>query len=178
MCLVGKIALSLSSTHRILSPRLAVYITAGDRISYLESYVVSINNLKCNKSPAFHLLYTYSTTICPLRRMSQLTLGKVLASAALFAYALANANGSAYLNSLLRVLPGSVIIWAIYKFILYPNLFSPLRHIPTVDGDKWWSPQSLKLYRGNRVRGDLQAQWYVTHSLAYALARAPKLKLT
>ncbi|KAI3324595.1 cytochrome P450 4A12A [Xylariaceae sp. AK1471] len=94
--------------------------------------------------------------------MSQLTLGKVLASAALFAYALANANGSAYLNSLLRVLPGSLIFWAIYKFILYPNLFSPLRHIPTVDGDKWWSSQSLKLYRDNRVRGDLQAQWIDT----------------
>ncbi|KAI1172561.1 cytochrome P450 4A12A [Nemania sp. FL0916] len=103
--------------------------------------------------------------------MSQLTLGKVLASTALFAYPLANSNNSTYSNSFLLVLPVSLISWAVYNFVLYPNLFSPLRFIPTVDGDKWWSPQSLELHRGNRIRGDLQAQWVRTTPHEHGLIR-------
>ncbi|KAI1329178.1 cytochrome P450 4A12A [Xylariaceae sp. FL0255] len=96
--------------------------------------------------------------------MSQITLRKVLAATALSASVLANtnANGWTYVNSFLRIAPVSLIFWVVYKFILYPNLFSPLRCIPTVDGDKWWSPQSLELHRSNKIRGDVQSQWIDT----------------
>ena len=32
-------------------------------------------------------------------------------------------------------------LWAIWRVILYPKFFSPLRHLPTVPGGSWWNGQ-------------------------------------
>ena len=33
-----------------------------------------------------------------------------------------------------------------WNAFLWPNLFSPLRHLPTVESNSWWSRQSLRIY--------------------------------
>ncbi|KAI1172264.1 cytochrome P450 [Nemania sp. FL0916] len=50
-----------------------------------------------------------------------------------------------------------LLLWALYRFLLYPNLFSPLRHLPTVDGNAWWSRESLRLL--SEPRGIPESDW-------------------
>ncbi|KAI0204029.1 cytochrome P450 [Astrocystis sublimbata] len=89
--------------------------------------------------------------------MSKVTFPKVLAFAATLAYPLSKAGGSTYLNTFWRTFPVYFLLWVTYRCVLYPNLVSPLRHIPTVDGDSWWSRQSFRLW--NEPRGIPQSDW-------------------
>ncbi|KAI1738233.1 cytochrome P450 [Xylaria scruposa] len=62
-----------------------------------------------------------------------------------------------YLSIFCLLYPICLLSWVVYSFFLYPNLFSPLRHIPTVDADKWWSRQAFRLM--TEPRGIPQADW-------------------
>ncbi|KAI0453346.1 cytochrome P450 [Xylaria acuta] len=81
----------------------------------------------------------------------------VLAFSATLSYPLTKIGESAYPNIFCRVYAICLLFWAIYHFILYPNVFSPLRHLPTVDGNSWWSRQSLRLF--SEPRGIPQSDW-------------------
>ncbi|KAI0097203.1 cytochrome P450 [Nemania sp. FL0031] len=72
-------------------------------------------------------------------------------------YALTKSSDSGYLSVFCKVYATCLLLWAIYRFILYPNLFSPLRHLPTVDGHLWWTRQSLRLL--TESRGAPQSDW-------------------
>lgn len=82
----------------------------------------------------------------------------VLAFAATLSYPLAKIGESTYPSVFCQVYATCLLLWAVYRFILYPNIFSPLRHIPTVDGNSWWSRQSLRLL--SEPRGIPQSDWY------------------
>ncbi|KAI0872857.1 cytochrome P450 [Hypoxylon argillaceum] len=81
----------------------------------------------------------------------------VFAFSATLSYALTKSSGSNFLSIFRQVYATCLFLWATYRFILYPNLFSPLRHIPTVDGNSWWSRQSLRLL--TEPRGIPQSEW-------------------
>ncbi|KAJ8115635.1 hypothetical protein ONZ43_g4623 [Nemania bipapillata] len=81
----------------------------------------------------------------------------VSAFSAVLSYALAKRSESAFLSSFCKVYVLCFFLWATYRFILYPNLFSPLRHLPTVDGKSWWSRQSVRLL--SETRGVPQSEW-------------------
>lgn len=83
----------------------------------------------------------------------------VFAFSATLSYALTKSSGSNFLSIFCQVYATCLFLWATYRFILYPNLFSPLRHIPTVDGNSWWSRQSLRLL--TEPRGIPQSEWFV-----------------
>ncbi|KAI0411873.1 cytochrome P450 [Xylaria grammica] len=81
----------------------------------------------------------------------------VFALSVTLSYPLAKAGDSTYLSIFCRVYGICLTLWALYNFILYPNVFSPLRHLPTVDGNSWWSRQSLRLIV--EPRGVPQSDW-------------------
>ncbi|KAI1124031.1 cytochrome P450 [Nemania abortiva] len=89
--------------------------------------------------------------------MPRISIKAVLPFSATLSYALTKGNESGFLRTICKVYPGCLFLWAVYRFILYPNLFSPLRHIPTVDGNSWWSRQSLRLLA--EPRGVPQSDW-------------------
>ncbi|KAI0439638.1 cytochrome P450 [Xylaria telfairii] len=81
----------------------------------------------------------------------------VLVFAAALSYPFAKIGESTYPSVFCQVYPTCLLLWAVYSFILYPNIFSPLRHLPTVDGNTWWSRQSLRLL--SEPRGVPQSDW-------------------
>ncbi|RYC65545.1 hypothetical protein CHU98_g664 [Xylaria longipes] len=81
----------------------------------------------------------------------------VLAFTATLSYPLTKISESTYLSVFCRVYAICLLLWAIYRFMLYPNIFSPLRHLPTVDGNSWWSRQSLRIW--SEPRGVPQSDW-------------------
>lgn len=81
----------------------------------------------------------------------------VFAFSATLSYALTKISDSDFLSIFCRVYATCLLLWTIYRFILYPNLFSPLRHLPTVDSDSWWSRQSLRLF--TEPSGVPQSDW-------------------
>ncbi|KAI1748170.1 cytochrome P450 [Xylaria castorea] len=81
----------------------------------------------------------------------------VSAFAVTLSYPLSKIGESTYSSIFFRLYPICLLLWAVYRFILYPNIFSPLRHIPTVDGNSWWSRQSLRLMA--EPRGVPQSDW-------------------
>ncbi|KAI1432031.1 cytochrome P450 [Xylaria sp. CBS 124048] len=82
----------------------------------------------------------------------------VLAFSAALSYALVKSSESTtYLGVFFRVYVSCLLLWATYSFVLYPNLFSPLRHLPTVDGGSWWSRESLRLWA--EPMGVPQSDW-------------------
>ncbi|KAI0398737.1 cytochrome P450 [Xylaria palmicola] len=89
--------------------------------------------------------------------MPRISLPTVSAFSITLSYALTKLSDSTYLNIFSRVYAICLLSWAVHHFILYPNLFSPLRHLPTVDGDAWWSRQSLRLF--SESRGIAQSYW-------------------
>ncbi|KAI0395553.1 cytochrome P450 [Xylariaceae sp. FL0594] len=91
--------------------------------------------------------------------MPRITFPAVLAFATLSSYPLARAGPGdrTYVGALCQVLPLCIALWVVYRFLIYPNLLSPLRHLPTVDGGSWWSPQSLRL--ASEPRGVPQCDW-------------------
>ncbi|KAJ2998466.1 hypothetical protein NUW58_g301 [Xylaria curta] len=91
--------------------------------------------------------------------MPSVSLPTVLAFSATLSYPLTKIGDTTYPSVFCRVYAISLALWAIYRFALYPNLFSPLRHLPTVDGNSWWSRQSLRLL--HEPRGVPQSDWYV-----------------
>ncbi|KAI1161706.1 cytochrome P450 [Nemania serpens] len=78
--------------------------------------------------------------------MPRVSFPPVFAFSATLSYALTKIDDSSFLSIFCRVYATSLLLWAVYRFLLYPNLFSPLRHLPTVDGNSWWSRQSLRLF--------------------------------
>ncbi|KAI1427088.1 cytochrome P450 [Xylaria sp. FL1777] len=76
---------------------------------------------------------------------------------ATLSYALTRIGDSTYPSTFYQVYGISLLLWTIYRFILYPNVFSPLRHLPTVDGKSWWSRQSLRLL--SEPKGVPQSDW-------------------
>ncbi|KAI8628017.1 cytochrome P450 [Xylariaceae sp. FL1651] len=93
----------------------------------------------------------------PEVKMIRITFATVFGFTAVLCYPLTKYGDSEYLTTFCRVFPACLLIWIIYGFLLYPNLFSPLRHLPTVDGSSWWSIQSLRLYR--EPRGVPHSEW-------------------
>ncbi|KAI3320897.1 cytochrome P450 [Xylariaceae sp. AK1471] len=89
--------------------------------------------------------------------MPGISFATVFAFSATLSYPLTKIGDSTYLIIFCRVFTVCLLLWVIYAFILYPNLFSPLRHLPTVDANSWWSRQSLRLY--GEPRGVPQADW-------------------
>ncbi|KAI0426738.1 cytochrome P450 [Xylaria sp. FL1042] len=85
------------------------------------------------------------------------SLTTVFAASVALSYPLTKISDSTYPSIFTRVYGISLLLWIIYRFILYPNLFSPLRHIPTVDGNSWWSRQSTRLF--TEPKGVPQSDW-------------------
>ncbi|KAI1263875.1 cytochrome P450 [Xylariaceae sp. FL1019] len=92
--------------------------------------------------------------------MAKLALSRVFIFSATISYALARVDNSTYLQSFSRISALCFTLWVLVKVFIYPNLVSPLRQIPTVDGGKWWSRSSLRLY--TEPRGHAQADWALT----------------
>ncbi|KAI8632878.1 hypothetical protein F5Y19DRAFT_332614 [Xylariaceae sp. FL1651] len=103
--------------------------------------------------------------------MPRISFATLFIFSAALSYALTKFGDSAYLGSFFRVYPTCLLIWALYVFILYPNLFSPLRHIPTVDATSWWSRQSLRLY--TEPRGVPESDWCVSSLLCKVAVLQP-----
>ncbi|KAI2639248.1 cytochrome P450 [Xylaria nigripes] len=76
---------------------------------------------------------------------------------ATLSYPLAQYGGTSYFSVLFRLYATCLLSRLVYSCVLYPNLFSPLRHLPTVDGDSWWSYQSIRLY--TEPNGFPQLDW-------------------
>ncbi|KAI0471776.1 cytochrome P450 [Xylariaceae sp. FL0804] len=79
-----------------------------------------------------------------------------LASAAV-AFGMTKVSEVPFLTHLLRILPILLTVRLIWVVLLWPNCFSPLRHIPTVDGHRWWTSQSLRIFA--EPRGVAQTDW-------------------
>src|SRR5437868_13441188 len=92
--------------------------------------------------------------------MPGISFATVFAFSATLYYPLTKTGGSTYLGTFCRIYALCLLLWAIHRFILYPNIFSPLRHLPSVDANSWWSRQSLRLY--DEPRGVPQADWCVS----------------
>lgn len=116
----------------------------------------------------FFALFVYavlplsSDTFAFESKMPRVSSPTVFAFSATLSYALTKISDSDFLSIFCRVYATCLLLWTIYRFILYPNLFSPLRHLPTVDSDSWWSRQSLRLF--TEPSGVPQSDWYVPSS--------------
>ncbi|KAI1346651.1 cytochrome P450 [Xylaria sp. FL0043] len=85
------------------------------------------------------------------------SLATVFAASLAVSYPLTKISDLTYSSIFFRVYGISLFLWIIYRFILYPNLFSPLRRLPTVDGNSWWSRQSIRLF--TEPKGVPQSEW-------------------
>ncbi|KAI0520985.1 cytochrome P450 [Xylaria bambusicola] len=89
--------------------------------------------------------------------MPSISFKTVLVVSAALSYPLTKTSDSTYPIVFCRVFGTCLLLWVIYRGILYPNLLSPLRHLPTVDGNAWWSRQSLRLI--SEPKGLPQSDW-------------------
>ncbi|KAI0913025.1 cytochrome P450 [Ustulina deusta] len=89
--------------------------------------------------------------------MPSISFTTLFAFSATLSYPLTKIGGSTYPSIFWRVYGICLFLWTIYRFILYPNVFSPLRHLPTVDGNSWWSRQSTRLF--TEPKGVPQSDW-------------------
>ncbi|KAI0972143.1 cytochrome P450 [Xylaria arbuscula] len=89
--------------------------------------------------------------------MPDISFAAVFAFSLSLSYPLTKASDSTYPSIFFRVYSASLILWTVYRFLLYPNLFSPLRNIPTVDGNAWWSRQSMRII--TETKGIPQSDW-------------------
>jgi hypothetical protein len=87
----------------------------------------------------------------------------VLAGATLSGYLLAllhdDNQESMFLLGLLGALCLETTLWCFYRIIIRPRFISPLRHIPTSEGNHWLWGHGMKLYQEpycSPVR-----EWYV-----------------
>ncbi|KAI1360717.1 cytochrome P450 [Xylaria arbuscula] len=89
--------------------------------------------------------------------MSSISFTTVLAASAALSYPLTKVGDSTYSTIFYQVFGVTLSLWVVYRCVLYPNVFSPLRHLPTVDGKSWWSRQSLRLMK--EPKGLPQSDW-------------------
>ena len=50
-----------------------------------------------------------------------------------------------YLGTFVGVFSLQFSLWALWRVILYPKFFSPLRHLPTPSGGSWWNGQFARI---------------------------------
>lgn len=77
-------------------------------------------------------------------------------------------NVVAFLGCSIALLTG---VWLLWRGLLWPVYFSPLRHLPTVPvGSRVFSKETLRLY--TEPRGVPQCDWYVISAPLAALIMA------
>lgn len=57
-----------------------------------------------------------------------------------------------YLGTFVQLYLIQFIVFAVWRVILYPHYFSPLRHLPSPKGGSWWNGQ------WNRISGEPTGQ--------------------
>ncbi|RDW77310.1 cytochrome P450 monooxygenase-like protein [Coleophoma cylindrospora] len=84
--------------------------------------------------------------------MAGIPLREVAISSAAASFALVNFQPNvllfsrpSYLGTFVQLFLVQFILWGIWKVLLYPKFFSPLRHLPSPPGGSWWNGQFARI---------------------------------
>lgn len=65
--------------------------------------------------------------------------------------------GLVVLRAFVQLWIPQVLVWLLWHIILYPKLFSQLRHLPNVPGGSWWNGHASRILR--EPSGHPAAEW-------------------
>jgi hypothetical protein len=97
--------------------------------------------------------------------MSEFPATRIAALSAVLSYSLVNyrpsvlcASNPGFISTFIQFVALFAGIWVFWRVILWPNLFSPLRHLPGPKGGSWWNGQFSEILKN--PTGVPMEKWY------------------